>query len=51
MFRWMCSNTTRHKVRNKNIQVKIGVVSSEKKMRDNQLRWFDHVQRRSKRTY
>ena len=40
---WMCGNTRRDKVRNKDIRTDIGVVSIEEKMRENRLRWFDHV--------
>ena len=42
----MCGNTRRDKVRNEDIRTKIGVASIEEKMRENRLRWFDHVQRR-----
>ena len=43
MFRWMCGNTKRDKVRNEDIRIKIGVVSIEEKMREDRLRWFDHM--------
>jgi len=43
MLRWMCDNTRRDKVRNENIYTKIGVASIEEKIRENRLRWFDHV--------
>ena len=43
MLRWMCGNTRRDKVRNKDIHTKIGVTHIEEKMRENRLRWFDHV--------
>ena len=43
MLRWMCGNTRRDKVRNEDIRTKIGVASIEEKMRENHLRWFDHV--------
>ena len=33
MFRWMCGNTRRDKVRNEDIHTKIGVASIEEKMR------------------
>ena len=37
----MCNNET-----NEDIRTKIGVASIEEKMRENYLRWFDHVQSR-----
>ena len=37
MFRWMCDNTRRDKVRNEDISTKIGVASIEEKMRENRL--------------
>ena len=46
MLRWMCGNTRRDKVKNKDIRIKIGVASIEEKMRENCLRWFDNVRRR-----
>ena len=46
MFCWMCGNTKRDKVRNEDILIKIGVTPIKEKMRENCLRWFDHVQRR-----
>jgi len=46
MLHWMCGNTRRDKVRNEDIHSKIGVASIEKKMRENRLRWFDHMRRR-----
>ena len=33
-------------MRNENIRTKIGVASTEEKMRENRVRWFVHVQRR-----
>ena len=43
----MCGNTRRDKVKNENICTKIGVASIEEKMRENCLRWVDHVRRKS----
>ena len=43
---WMCDNMRRDKMRNEDIRTKIGVVSIEKKMRENFLQWFGHVRRR-----
>ena len=45
-FRWMCDNTRRDKMRNEDIRTKIGIASIEEKMRENRLRWFDHMRRR-----
>jgi len=47
MLRWMCSKTRRNKVRNEDIHNKIGVASIAEMMRENRLRWFDQVRRRS----
>jgi len=38
MLRWICGNTRRNKVRNKDILIKIGVVSIDEKKRENHLR-------------
>ena len=37
----------KNKIRNKDIWGKVGVAEIEGKMRENRLRWFGHVQRRS----
>ena len=42
----VCGNTRRDKARNEDIRTKIGVTPIEKKMRENNLRWFDHVRHR-----
>ena len=44
MLRWMCDNTWRDKVRNRDIYTKIGVAPIEEKMRENRLRWLGHEQ-------
>ena len=38
--------TRRDKVRNEDIRTKIGVAPIKEKMRENRLRWFDHVRSR-----
>ena len=43
MLRWMRGDTRRDKVRNEDIRTKIGVAFIEERMRENRLRWFDHV--------
>ena len=35
-------------MRNEDIRTKIGVASLEEKMRENRLRWFDHVRHKRK---
>jgi len=42
----MLYTSGRDKVRNEDIRSKIGVTPIEEKMRENHLRWFDHVRRR-----
>ncbi|KAM2360015.1 hypothetical protein ACFXTH_002458 [Malus domestica] len=46
MLRWMCGHTRKDKIRNEDIQGKVGVAEIEGNMRENRLRWFGHVQRR-----
>ena len=43
----MCGKTRMNKVRNENIHNLIGVASIEDEMRENRLRWFGHIRRRS----
>ncbi|XP_070050863.1 uncharacterized protein [Nicotiana tomentosiformis] len=47
MLRWMCSPTRIDKIRNKDIQDRVGVASVEDKMREARLRWFGQVKRRN----
>lgn len=47
MLRWMCGHTRKDRLRNEVIREKVGVASIEEKMRENRLRWFGHVKRRS----
>ncbi|KAM2693357.1 hypothetical protein EV2_007535 [Malus domestica] len=46
MLRWICGHTRNDKIRNKDIRGKVGVAEIVGKLRENQLRWFGHVQRR-----
>ena len=48
MLRWMCSKTRMDKVRNEDIRRLVGIAPIEDKMRENCLRWFDHIGRRSR---
>jgi len=45
IIRWMCGHMRFDKIRNKVIRGKIGVASTEDKMRDVGLRWFGHIRR------
>ncbi|KAL6538155.1 hypothetical protein OROGR_012143 [Orobanche gracilis] len=46
MLRWMCGHTRKDRVRNEIIRTKVGVTCIENKMRENRLKWFDHIKRR-----
>ena len=43
----MCGKTRRDKIRNEQICKMIEVAPIEEKMRENRLRWFGYIQRRS----
>ena len=43
MLRWMCGKTRMDKIRNGDIRSLVGVAPIEDKMRENRLRWFDHL--------
>ena len=44
----MCDKTRKDKVRNEDINCRVGIVLIEDKLRENCLRWFDHIGRRSR---
>uniref|UniRef100_M1AI95 Reverse transcriptase n=1 Tax=Solanum tuberosum TaxID=4113 RepID=M1AI95_SOLTU len=46
MLRWMCGDTKRYTIKNKDIRDKVGVSSVDDKMQEERLRWFGHVKRR-----
>ena len=43
MLRWMCGKIRMDKVRDEDIRNLVGVAPIEDKMRENRLRWFDHI--------
>ena len=47
MLRWMCGNTMMDRIRNREFREKLGVAPLSAKMRENRLRWFGHVQRKT----
>jgi hypothetical protein len=46
MLRWLCGHIGRDRVRNEDIQDRVGVAPIEEKLIQHRLRWFGHVQRR-----
>ena len=46
MLRWMCGKTRRNKIRNERIHKIIEITLIKEKIRENRLRWFDHIQGR-----
>ena len=47
MLRWICGKTLKDRIQNEHIREMVGVAPIEDKMRENRLRWFGHIQRRS----
>ena len=48
MLRWMCGKTRKDKVRDEDIHRQIGIAPIEDKLRENRLRWFGHIKRKSR---
>jgi len=47
MMRWMCDHGKRDKIRNEDIQDKVGVACMVDKMRETRMKWFIDVKTRS----
>ena len=47
MLRWMCSKTMKDRIRNHVFREKLGIAPLSAKMRENKLRWFGHMQRKT----
>ncbi|XP_075104839.1 uncharacterized protein LOC142178921, partial [Nicotiana tabacum] len=47
MFRWMCEHTRLDKIKNEDIQEKLGLAPIDEKMREAMVRWFGHMRMRS----
>ena len=47
MLRWMSSHRLMGQIRNQEFRIKLGVCPNSAKMRENILRWFGHVQRKT----
>jgi hypothetical protein len=48
MLRWMSGLTREYRIRNEYVRDGIGVVSIVNNVRENKLRWFEHVMSREK---
>ena len=46
MLRWMCGNITKDIIRNDNIFGMVGAAPIDDKLRENRLKWFEHICRR-----
>ena len=46
MLRWMSEYTIKDRIRNDHIRERVEIVQISKKMAENRLRWYGHVQRR-----
>ena len=48
MLRSMYDKTKKEKVRNEDICCQVGIAPIEDKLRENRLRWFGHIKRKSR---
>ena len=46
MIRWMCGMTLKDGKTSEELRERLGVVSVSKRVRQNKLRWFGHVERK-----
>jgi hypothetical protein len=46
MLQWICGHTRKNRIRNDDIQDKLGVAHIQEKLVQHRLRWFGHIQRR-----
>lgn len=46
MLKWMYGHTKSDKIRNKDIQNKVGMTTVVDKLREARLKWFEHVKKR-----
>ena len=46
MLRWICGKTLKYRIWNEHIREIVGVAPIEDKIRENQLQWFGHIQRK-----
>ena len=47
MVRWMCGNTMMDRISYQEFKKKLGVAPLSEKMRENRLRWFEHMKRKT----
>ena len=47
MLRWMCGHTMMDRIKNREFREKLGVAPIYSNMRENRLRWFGHVKRKT----
>ena len=47
MLRWMCDNTLMDRIKNHEFRDRLGVAPISAKVRENRLRWFGHVHKKT----